>query len=188
VTDAAGAADTTGAAATGAAATGAAATGLEIALRAVGLDHPQARALERRHIAEMGQRYGGSGPGPVRGDEFDPPGGCFVVALFDGCAVACGGFRRLDPRTAEIKRMYVDTAFRRRGIGRRLLVCLEERVAAAGYGEIWLETGIEQPEAISLYTSRGYRPTAPYGEFMHDPRNRSYRRVLDEHRGSTTGP
>lgn len=150
----------------------------EIVVLVVPLDDPRARALEARHIAEMMRRYGGRGPGLLLGDEFEPPLGCFVVAAVDDVAVGCGGFRPLRPGIAEIKRMYVDTSARGRGIGRRLLAFLEDRARSIGYTEMWLETGSEQPEAISLYVSAGYEPMVPYGEFQHDERSRCFSRLL----------
>jgi GNAT superfamily N-acetyltransferase len=150
----------------------------DVELRVVDVDTALARGLERRHIAEMGQRYGGQGPAPLSGADFGPPSGCFVVVFIDSRAVACGGFRHLSPGVAEIKRMYVDPAVRRRGIGARVLGFLEETAAAAGYREAWLESGDQQPDAISLYTAVGYHPIAPYGEFKVDPRSRSFFRRL----------
>ncbi len=47
---------------------------------------------------------------------------------------------------------------------------LEERAKAVGYGEAWLETGSEQPDAISLYPRAGYRTRPAYGEFKDEPR------------------
>jgi GNAT superfamily N-acetyltransferase len=150
----------------------------EVVLRVVPIDHPRARQMENKHIAEMASRYGGRGPGPLHGHELEPPGGLFVVAFLDATAVGCGGFRALAPDVAEIKRMYVDTAVRGGGIGRQILNFLEARAAAVGYAETWLETGSEQPEAIALYLSAGYRPRHPYGEFKEDPRSRCFSRTL----------
>jgi len=146
----------------------------------VRLDHPQVRDLESAHLAEMIARYGGGGPGPVHGHEFEPPDGCFVLASIGPTAVGCGGFRRLRSGVAEIKRMFVDDAARGGGIGRRMLVFLEERARAAGYRESWLETGTEQPEAIGLYASAGYQPIDPYGEFKDEARSRCFARTLGE--------
>ncbi len=150
----------------------------DIDLHVVAVESPEARTLERSHIAEMGQRYGGGGPAPLRAEDFEPPDGCFVLAFVDGIAVACGGFRPLSPGVAEIKRMYVDPTARRRGVGARVLAFLEERARACGYTEAWLESGNEQPEAISLYVTAGYEPRAPYGEFKEDPRSRCFSRNL----------
>ncbi len=44
--------------------------------------------------------------------------------------------------------------------------------------QLWLETGTEQPEAIALYTSAGYRPTDPFGAFTHDSRSRCFYRTI----------
>jgi GNAT superfamily N-acetyltransferase len=149
-----------------------------IELHVVSVDNERVRRLERSQIAEMAERYGGSGPARLRGEEFEPPRGCFVVATVDGTDVACGGFRQWSPGVAEIKRMYVDPAVRRLGIGARILAFLEERAVAEGYGETWLETGTAQPDAMTLYEGAGYQPRAPYGEFKDDPRNRSFFRRL----------
>jgi GNAT superfamily N-acetyltransferase len=149
-----------------------------VGLRVVAVDDPRARELQDSHIAEMAQRYGGGGPAPLCGEEFEPPAGCFVMAVLDGIGVACGGFRFLSSGVAEIKRMYVDPAVRRRGVGALVLAFLEERAKAAGYTETWLETGVEQPDAISLYVAAGYRPRPDYGEFKDDPRSRCFFRNL----------
>jgi GNAT superfamily N-acetyltransferase len=153
---------------------------VEVGVSVVAVDDPRARALQDRQIAEMAQRYGGGGPAPLHGDEFEPPAGCFVMATLDDVAVGCGGFRPLGPGVAEVKRMYVDPTVRRRRVGARLLAFLEERARAAGYREMWLETGIEQPDAISLYVGAGYRPRPAYGEFKDDPRNRCFFRTFDD--------
>jgi GNAT superfamily N-acetyltransferase len=152
----------------------------DIDVRVISVDDPAARQLQDRQIAEMADRYGGGGPSPLHGDQFEPPVGCFVMATVDGVGVACGGFRFLSPGVAEIKRMYVDAALRRRGIGALVLAFLEERAKAVGYGEAWLETGSEQPDAISLYERGGYRPRPAYGEFKDDPRSRCFSRSLDD--------
>ena len=150
----------------------------EVEVIQVGLGDPRARTLEAAHIAEMNLRYGTGGPGHVAEQGFDPPEGCFLLAVVDGIPVGCGGFRRLDRRRAEIKRMYLDPAVRGRGMGRVLLADLEIRAGMAGYCEVWLETGTEQPEAIALYVSSGYGPVPPYGEFKDDPRSRCFMRPL----------
>jgi GNAT superfamily N-acetyltransferase len=150
----------------------------DVELRVVDVDSPSARALERRHIAEMAQRYGGAGPALLDAEEYVAPHGCFVVAFVDGVAVACGGFRYLSTGVAEIKRMYVDPTVRRRGIGALILALLEDRARVSGYREAWLESGSEQPDAISLYVAADYQPRAAYGEFRDDPRSRSFSRIL----------
>jgi len=149
-----------------------------VLVEVVDIDTDEARLLESQQISEMQERYGGSGPSRLDPSDFDAPFGCFLLARVDGLAVGCGGFRKLDTATAEIKRMYVDSDFRRRGIGRRILRDLQNKAKDAGYREVWLETGIYQPESISLYESEGYTRMQPYGEFNDDPRSVCFRRAL----------
>lgn len=147
-------------------------------IRAVALDDPVARALELDLIAETTRRYGARGQNPLSSGQFDPPGGCFVLALDGEEPVGCGGLRRLGERVAELKRMYVVPGARRRGVARQMLEFLEACAATVGYEEVWLETGTEQPEAIDLYSSAGYVPITPYGEFRVDARSRCFARSL----------
>ncbi|MFG3118423.1 GNAT family N-acetyltransferase [Streptomyces sp. NPDC048197] len=91
-------------------------------------------------------------------EEFAPPGGAFLLLLADGEPVAGGAYRRLDARTAELKRIWTHSAHRRRGLGRRVLAALEQHAAARGYTRIHLTTGPRQPEAKGLYLAVGYRP------------------------------
>jgi GNAT superfamily N-acetyltransferase len=92
--------------------------------------------------------------------------GAFLVAYADGRPVGCGAVRRLDPETAELKRMYVELSLRGCGIGRALLEGLEREARALGVRRVVLETGIRQKAAIALYSRTGYEATEPYGEYV----------------------
>jgi GNAT superfamily N-acetyltransferase len=114
---------------------------------------------------------------------FEAPHGCFVVAFLEAdggdlVPVGCAGIRRHDEAIAELKRMYVADEARGRGIARAILERLEEEAVALGYSTMWLETGTEQPEAISLYESHGYEPIPNYGSYKDDPRSRCFARRL----------
>ncbi len=159
----------------------------ELVLVRVALADGRAQALEDAMLAETAERYRSERPGPVDGAVFDPPDGLFALAVADGTPVGCGGFRRLGPDQAELKRMYVVPSHRGKAVARRLLRFLEEQALAAGYHDMWLETGTEQPEAVSLYVSSGYRPAAPYGEFKDDPRCRSFTKPLCHQTTSESG-
>ena len=86
----------------------------------------------------------------------------FVVATVDGVPAGCGGLRPsgLDERTAEVKKVYVDHAFRGNGVARAVMTDLEERARARGWRRLVLETGVRNPEAVALYASNG-RPPDP---------------------------
>jgi GNAT superfamily N-acetyltransferase len=91
-------------------------------------------------------------------DELNPPKGAFLVGYEEGVAICCGGIKRLDDETCEIKRMYVIPAARGRGVARILLEALEGRARELGYSLARLDTGPKQPGAQHLYESAGYAP------------------------------
>jgi putative acetyltransferase len=86
-----------------------------------------------------------------------------VVAYMENVAVGCGCFRPTDEEDEiEIKRMYVQPLFRGRGISKLILGALEQWAKEHGCSRSKLETGINQPEAIALYTGMGYLRIANY--------------------------
>jgi GNAT superfamily N-acetyltransferase len=88
--------------------------------------------------------------------EFAAPDGAFLIGLRAGQPVTGGAFRRFDAHTAELKRIWTDRRYRRRGYARELLSVLESEIAARGYRRVYLTTGDRQPEAEALYLSTGY--------------------------------
>jgi putative acetyltransferase len=48
---------------------------------------------------------------------------------------------------------------------------LEQLARAAGFNEIWLETGLRQPGALRLYENLGYTRRAGFGDYKDDPLN-----------------
>src|SRR3954451_20522044 len=102
-------------------------------LRAVGYADPVAQQLVERVQQEYVVRYGGRDAAAVDPAEFSPPLGLFLVAEVDGLPAGCGGWRAHGDGGAELKRMYVDPSFRRRGIAAVLLAELERTAAAAGH-------------------------------------------------------
>ncbi|HIC28242.1 MAG TPA: GNAT family N-acetyltransferase, partial [Rhodospirillales bacterium] len=64
---------------------------------------------------------------------------------------------RLNEAEAEVRRMYVDTDYRRRGIGVRLLSHLEDFCIEEGYRRILLSTSEVQEAALMLYKAQGYQ-------------------------------
>ena len=98
-----------------------------------------------------------------------PPTNEPLVARLGGEAVGCVALQVMDRDVAEVRRMYVLPAARRRGIGRRLLAALEQVALKFGYRTLRLETGARQPEAIALYESHGFHRIPPYGRHVDDP-------------------
>ncbi|SMO83139.1 Acetyltransferase (GNAT) family protein [Geodermatophilus aquaeductus] len=136
-------------------------------LRAVPYDDPVARDLVARVQQEYVARYGGPDEAAVDPAEFVPPAGVFLVAEVGGQPAACGAWRRHvegdDPTAVEVKRVYVDPAFRRRGLAQVVVAALEESARRAGYRSVVLNSGDRQPEALALYGALGYTPVPGYG-------------------------
>ncbi|GAA4747341.1 GNAT family N-acetyltransferase [Modestobacter marinus] len=138
-------------------------------LRAVGYADPVAQHLIERVQQEYVVRYGGRDAAVVDPAEFSPPQGLFLVAEVDGVPAGCGGWRAHGHGVAELKRMYVEPGFRRRGLAALVLAELERTAAAAGHQQLLLNSGDRQPEALALYDRAGYTPVAGYGIYADSP-------------------
>mgnify|MGYP000247608116 CR=1 FL=1 len=90
---------------------------------------------------------------------------CVVAYNNEDKAVGCGAFKEYNKQETEIKRMYVLPETRGQGIALIILNQLENWSKSLGYTQCILETGIQQPEAISLYKKAGYSITDNYGQY-----------------------
>lgn len=159
-------------------------------LRVVGMDHPDAVALNDEVQGYYRRVYGDADASVVTPAQFRAPLGRYLVGYdAGGRPVATGAWRPLDADPedpplrdgdAEIKRMYVVPAARGRGHARAVLDELERGAAAAGRTRMILETGTLQPAAMELYRRRGYTPIATFGAHRDDPRTRCFARTLGE--------
>jgi GNAT superfamily N-acetyltransferase len=152
---------------------------VSLQLRPAAYDDEVAADLVEQVQQEYVARYGGRDDAPVDPGEFSPPRGLFLVAVLDGTAVGCGGWRDLGDGRAEIKRMFTTPAARGRGVARALLAELERTAAAAGHGRVVLETGLAQPEAMRLYAAAGYDPIEGFGHYAGRPLSRAFGKRLD---------
>lgn len=97
-----------------------------------------------------------------------PKHGVYLVAYMDGLPVACGALRPIDGNSVEVRRMFVTSTARRKGLARAILQELEIRAAAFGYATMRLETGNRQLSAMALYETLGFRRIEPFGEYVND--------------------
>jgi len=98
-----------------------------------------------------------------------------VVAYEEDNPVGCGCFR--DPGmedTIEIKRMYVKEDARGKGIATSILTALEAWARELGKKRSILETGTNQPEAVSLYAKLGYNEIEKYGPYAGSEESSSH--------------
>jgi GNAT superfamily N-acetyltransferase len=127
-------------------------------------DDPRAAPLLDELAIEYSTRYGRSAEHQAAelraypAQEFAPPDGALVIALSGATPIAGGAFRRYDETTAELKRIWTASAYRKRGCGKLVVAELERIAAQAGYTRVYLTTGWRQPEAVALYLASGYTP------------------------------
>ncbi len=91
-------------------------------------------------------------------------GGEFLIGELEGRLVAMGALRHVTGSVAEVKRIGVHPAFRRRGFGRLLVEWLEERARELGYRKLRLDTSVKQDAAQDMFLAEGYREVGR-GEF-----------------------
>jgi GNAT superfamily N-acetyltransferase len=135
-------------------------------IRRIGLSDAEAMPLLAGLTDEYDVRYGeNTEMTRASEDEFVAPAGLFMVVMDGEVTAAGGGFRRYDASTSEVKRMWTNPRYRRKGLASQVLAALEDAARDAGYARIVLETGPRQPEAAAMYASRGYSRIDPYGHY-----------------------
>lgn len=100
---------------------------------------------------------------------YAPPAGRLLLATYqesENCeeAVGCVALRPWEQAlaTCELKRLYVRSAFRGRGAGRKLLDMSIQEARSIGYAKIVLDTLPSMTEAHKLYRAAGFREIAAY--------------------------
>ena len=117
------------------------------ALAPPGMENAFAEYVERAIAEEMGrisesfQSIKGSG---------------FWVAVERTALRGMVGIERHSREEAELRRMYVDPAHRRQGIGNQLLDHIEDFCHGQGYARLILSTSEVQGAALATYRARGY--------------------------------
>ncbi|MGA9659046.1 MAG: GNAT family N-acetyltransferase [Asticcacaulis sp.] len=96
--------------------------------------------------------------------DFIPPRGGFVIARLDGVPIGCGGLKQLDEQTGEIKRVWLHPASRGLGVGKRIIIALEDMARQSGMTVMRLDTNRALTEAKSIYEIMGYIEIAAYND------------------------
>ncbi|MBK5213328.1 MAG: GNAT family N-acetyltransferase [Flavobacteriaceae bacterium] len=104
-----------------------------------------------------------------------------VVAYDDeNTAVGCGAIKQFEAGVMEVKRMFVPLEQRGKGIAGKILKELEIWALELGNTKCILETGIKQPEAISLYKKSGYRFIDNYGQYAGVENSVCFKKLLQK--------
>ncbi len=131
--------------------------------------HDNVRGLLRSYVREIGvsldfqdfERELLELPG-----KYAPPDGCLLLATDGMTAVGCAAIRPLAENTAELKRMYVQRAYRGQGIGAALLDAAISELIGLGYRCVRLDTLDTMHDARRLYIRAGFREIPAY---YHNP-------------------
>ena len=98
--------------------------------------------------------------------EYAGPRGQLLLALVNGDAVGCCALRPLDSvdyaNACEMRRLYVDPAFRGWGLGRLLAEAQLDFARINGYHCVLLDTLSDMETARALYNELGFEEIPPY--------------------------
>jgi GNAT superfamily N-acetyltransferase len=129
---------------------------------------PDARDALTQYLNEILDRVAGiTGVDPEQADDVDDyqrPGGCFLLVYRDDAVAGCGAVRSIDARTGELKRMWIHPDARGAGLGSRLLDELVAHSRALGHQRLVLDTNGVLVEALALYAKHGFLPIERYND------------------------
>ena len=94
--------------------------------------------------------------------QYNMPAGALLLVYVNETAVACAGMRQLDMETAELKRMFVQPAYRQYQLGRKLLEQILTIAKERDYKRIRLDTLPTMTRAQHLYRSFGFYEVPAY--------------------------
>lgn len=137
------------------------------------------RALIQALDKDLQQRYDEENIYTVDLDHPDAFHTTFIVAYIDETPAGCGAIRPLDTESVELKRFFVDSAYRRQGIAGNMLQALEHKALEQGCHFVRLETGAEQFEATAFYERNGYYRIPVFGDYEDDGISLCYEKKLD---------
>jgi putative acetyltransferase len=95
----------------------------------------------------------------------------FWTVWQDSKLIGCGALKELDDAHGEIKSMRTASAHLRKGVATAMLTHILEEARRRSYRRLSLETGSVEAfaPARSLYARFGFKPCAPFAEYVEDP-------------------
>lgn len=131
-------------------------------------DSADARYCLEAYFSELAGRFDtgfdSSIGNPNEDAELAPPDGLFVIARIEGEVAGCGGLKRLDAETGEIKRVWTAPQARGLGVASAIVTRLEAAARDLGYATVKLDTNKTLSEAHALYARLGYRDIERYND------------------------
>ena len=129
----------------------------------------EVRALFREYATEMGLNLNFQGFEEELADLpgcYEAPRGCILFAEIDGKVAGCIALRPLADVTAEVKRMFVRTECRGKGVALALATELMRQATERGYQRVRLDTLASMVPARRLYETLGFQTIDAY---YHNP-------------------
>ena len=129
-----------------------------------------ARHLFREYSEELGvdlcfQSFDEELKDPLK--KYGPPRGSLILAYWNNQPVGTVALQALEePGACEMKRLYVQAACRKYGIGEALVKAILEDAQQLGYTNMKLDTLERLTAAIALYLKHGFNITTAY---YHNP-------------------
>jgi DNA-binding MarR family transcriptional regulator/GNAT superfamily N-acetyltransferase len=143
-------------------------TAASVEITAVDPEHRDARYCLAEYAAELNRRsdrrFDPAVGATALPHEVRPPAGQFFVIYLRGEAIGCGAVQHNPRAPTEIKRMWIASAARGLGLGRRLLGHLEACALASGVRVARIETSADLTEALALYRSTGWVEVPPFND------------------------
>lgn len=128
-------------------------------------DSSDFRALVKSLDTTLAEHNGANDDFFAQFNKIDTINNC-IVAYIDEVPSACGAFKELSEDTVEIKRMFTNPEFRKRGLGSSIVKELENWAKELGYQKAVLETSKDLKNAISIYEKSGFQRIPNYGQYI----------------------
>jgi GNAT superfamily N-acetyltransferase len=122
-------------------------------------------ALFQAYAIELGANLGFQGfdkelASPLA--KYGPPNGCLILAYWENEAVGCVAIQPLETGICEMKRLFVQPAYRKHKIGEALVEHILTKAKQIGYSTMLLDTLERLEPAIALYKKFGFTITQAY--------------------------
>ena len=88
------------------------------------------------------------------------------VAYYDGLPIGCIAYREKSPGTGEVKRLFIRSEHRGKGISKELLKTVESYAKEQGCHTLFLDTRITLEPAVSIYRSFGFNIVFQQGYYV----------------------
>lgn len=92
--------------------------------------------------------------------------GVFLVVLDEDSVIGSGALKKMDEKTAELKRLWLFEKYHGQGIGYRMVMQLFDFAREKGYTHVRLQTGESQTRAIQFYKKLGFYKIESYRDSM----------------------